>query len=39
MKRHSKRDIEILIYTILGVVALIGFAVFVWYIYGGSYGR
>ena len=34
-KTHKKRDYEVLIYTILGVTALIAFAIFVWYIYGG----
>lgn len=34
-KTHKKRDYEVLVYTILGVAALIGFSIFVLYIYGG----
>lgn len=37
-KKHKKRDYEVLIYTIIGAAALIAFAVFVFYIYGGKYG-
>lgn len=34
-KNRKKRDYEILFYTILGVVALIGFSLFILYIYRG----